>query len=243
MTSRPPFVCLLALALRRGRGSRAWAWALFSNPVRNGKYSTHCSSIHALHACSAGIDSAGSLFSVVGLDMRSVGATTTPGRSTPAISNVAMHTKNRFMWVRTLEGVDFDVAITTLANAHKLHSSTMAGAESPLHGFVYKGRFYLDPQGAYCEASMDSALVQPPQDALLEYVYSDLGLLHHDADETEACFVAGRTFLGISSNDAATLSQFLMRKSLVQSMNPKAPNSPATPRRALQVRTDNVSTF
>lgn len=189
-----------------------------------------------LHAAPAfaGIDTAGRLFSVVGLGTP-VGPATTPARSTA--SNATMHSKNRFMWADLPDHFRFDVVITTLSNAHMLHSSTFADAESPLHGFVYKGKFYLDPQGALCEASAGSSLSQSPQDAVLEAIYAEFGLLHRAAAETQACIVAGHTYVGITANDATTLSQFLMHQTLVQSTNnPTAATRPVIPRRALQVR-------
>lgn len=160
-----------------------------------------------------------------------------------ASSSAAMHNKQRFMWAHTRSGSSFDVVLTTLANAHMLHSSTFADAESPLHGFVYKGKFYLDPQGALCEALNESSLSQSPQDGVLETAYEELGLLHRDAAESQACIIAGHTFIGVTSTDAAALSRFLMRKTLRQSMNPKAPVRHVIPRRATEVRVDMGSRF
>lgn len=137
----------------------------------------------------------------------------------------AMHAMQRYMWARLVNGSSYEVVVTTLANAHALHSST--GVDAPLSGFAMREWFFLDPSGTLCEPLADSTLAQAPSDVEFEAEYSAVGIIHPgaaSASEAQACIVAGRVLLGVTAAEASALSRQLLKDVLVTNTAWSQPN-------------------
>ena len=129
-----------------------------------------------------------------------------------------MHAAHRFMWARAADGSNYEAVVTTLKNAHALHSSTHELAEAPLSGFVLGGTLYLDPKGAHCESVTGSKLTQRPAHLAFQSEYAGVGLLRPGrvpASQAQACVVSGRVIVGVTAAEATALSVHLLREASV----------------------------
>lgn len=161
------------------------------------------------------------IYSAVGFGSGSAVKRKTPTRPHHSSSRAAMHAANRYMWVSTIEGVSFDVALSTVHFAHRVHGGTRVGVEAPISGFLHRGKLYIDPKGTICEPLNSSTLSPAPADAAFSAEYATMGLLPGSRTPegargaSDVCVVMGHVLVGVTSTAAEKLSDFLLREAAV----------------------------